>query len=128
MFLRGILLATECSKNSFRYILPVAFFALTTAHGPNWDAKRGIRQQDAWDEHASFMDGLVDEGLVVLGGPLAGGERALLLIEASDESEIRSRLSADPWADMGLLQIGSIEPWSIWLDGRQASAAKDATV
>ena len=66
------------------------------------------------------MDGLVEEGLVILGGPIADGERALLMVEAADEAEIEARMSADPWASMGLLRIGSIEPWSIWLDSRNA--------
>jgi hypothetical protein len=30
-----------------------------------------MEQQSDWPAHASFMDGLVDEGFVVLGGPLA---------------------------------------------------------
>ncbi|MGD0982689.1 MAG: hypothetical protein ABSA65_02590 [Acidimicrobiales bacterium] len=97
----------------------VAFFVVTTAHGPSWDTSRGIREQDAWDEHAAFMDALVDDGFVVLGGPLGNGERALLVIEASDEREIEARLRSDPWSSMGLLRIGATEPWTVWLDGRQ---------
>ena len=98
----------------------MAYFALTTVHGPAWDPLCAIRHQRAWDEHAAFMDGLVEEGLVILGGPIADGERALLMVEAADEAEIEARMSADPWASMGLLRIGSIEPWSIWLDSRNA--------
>ncbi|MGA3215572.1 MAG: hypothetical protein ABSD97_07780 [Acidimicrobiales bacterium] len=97
----------------------MAHFAVTTAHGPSWDTSRPIRDQQAWAEHAAFMDGLVDDGFVILGGPLTDGERALLAVEATDESEIRRRLSEDPWAAMDLLRIGLIEPWTIWLDGRE---------
>ncbi|MGE5286577.1 MAG: YciI family protein [Micromonosporaceae bacterium] len=97
----------------------MAFFAVTMVHGPNWDASRPIREQQAWDEHAVFMDGLVDDGAVVLGGPLGDGERALLIVEATDEREIQACMAQDPWASMGLLHISAIEPWTIWLDGRQ---------
>ena len=100
-----------------RYIDVVAFFVLTMAHGTSWDDSLPIRQQRAWDDHAAFMDSLVEEGFVVLGGPLGDGRRALLVIEASDESMIEPRLREDPWASMDLLRIGSIEPWTIWLDG-----------
>lgn len=93
-------------------------FALTLVHGPGWDASRPIRSQDGWDEHAAFMDGLVADGFLILGGPLGAGERSLHLIEAGDEEEIRARLSHDPWASAGLLQVGSIEPWALWLDSR----------
>ncbi|HEX3389573.1 MAG TPA: hypothetical protein VHT94_11100 [Streptosporangiaceae bacterium] len=96
----------------------MAVFALTTSHGPGWDASRGIREQQAWDEHASFMDGLVDDGFVILGGPLDDGQRTLLMVEARDEQEVVARMGEDPWALLGLLRIGALDRWSIWLDGR----------
>jgi uncharacterized protein YciI len=99
-------------------------FALTTVHGPGWDPSRQIRDQDAWNEHAAFMDGLVDDGFVLLGGPLGDGQRTLHLVEAADEHEIRARFGEDPWASMELLQIGAIEPWALWLDGRQDNSAR----
>jgi uncharacterized protein YciI len=96
----------------------VAFFAVTMESGPSWDRSRDRREQDAWDEHAAFMDGLVDDGFIVLGGPIGDGERTMHAIEAADEREIEARFAADPWAPMGLLRIAKIEPWTIWLDGR----------
>jgi uncharacterized protein YciI len=96
----------------------MTLFALTMVHGPNWDASRQIREQQGWDQHADFMDGLVDDGFIVLGGPIGDHERVLLIAEAAGESEVRARLRDDPWASMGLLRIGAIEPWTIWLDGR----------
>jgi uncharacterized protein YciI len=99
-------------------------YAVTLVHGPGWDASRWIRDQDAWDEHAAFMDGLVDDGFIILGGPLGNGERSLHVVQAAGEGEIEARLSHDPWARMGLLQIGAIEPWALWLDSRQRTAAR----
>jgi uncharacterized protein YciI len=100
------------------------FFALTTAHGPGWDPSRQIRDQDAWGEHAAFMDALVDDGFILLGGPIGDGQRTLHLVEATDEHEIRARLGEDPWASMELLQIGAVEPWALWLDGRQINLTR----
>ena len=48
----------------------MANFAVRLIHGPGWDPSRQIRNQDAWDEHAAFMDRLVDDGFVILGGPV----------------------------------------------------------
>ncbi len=93
-------------------------FAVTLVHGPGWDSSRQIRAQDGWDEHAAFMDGLVDDGFIIVGGPLGAGDRTLHAVAAADEAEIESRLAKDPWAVAGLLRIGSIEPWALWLDGR----------
>jgi uncharacterized protein YciI len=98
----------------------VAFFAVTMETGPNWDPSRGRREQDAWDEHAAFMDRLVDDGFLILGGPL-DDVRTMHAIEAADEQEIRDRLAQDPWAPTGQLRIAQIQPWTIWLDGRESS-------
>jgi len=99
----------------------VPYFALTEACGRAWDPSRERREQDGWDEHAAFMDALVDEGFVVLGGPIGNGERVMLLVEAEDEREIRDRLAADPWLP-GVLEIESIEPWSLWLGDLRPAA------
>ncbi len=70
------------------------------------------------------MDGLVDDGFIILGGPVGDGEQTLDAVEAADENEIRTRLDWDPWAAAGLLQIGTIEPWALWLDSRPANPAR----
>ena len=96
----------------------MANFAVRLVHGPNWDPRRPIRGQDGWDEHAAFMDGLVADGFIIVGGPVGDGEQTLHAVEAADENEIRARLAPDPWASAGLLKTGTIEPWALWLDGR----------
>ena len=93
-------------------------FAVRLVHGPGWDSSRPVREQDAWDEHAAFMDGLVDNGFVILGGPVGDGQETLHVVAASDENEIRARLARDPWASADMLRVGTIEPWALWLDGR----------
>jgi uncharacterized protein YciI len=99
-------------------------FAVRLVHGPGWDAARPIRSQDAWDDHAAFMDGLVDDGFIVLGGPIGDGRESLHVVEAADENEITARLAQDPWALAGLLRIGTVEPWALWLDSREAGGPR----
>jgi uncharacterized protein YciI len=79
-----------------------------------------MREQAGWDDHARFMDGLADEGFIVLGGPLADGRDTLHIVEAESEEAIRARLAEDPWAPNGMLTPVSIEGWTILLDGRRA--------
>ena len=97
----------------------MAIFLVSAENGPAWDGARARREQDAWDEHASFMDGLVEEGFVVLGGPVGDGERALLVVEAADEAEVAARLAPDPSVVAGVLVYSRAEPWTVWLDGRR---------
>jgi uncharacterized protein YciI len=90
-------------------------FAVIREGGPAWEFGRPLREQAAWEEHAEFMNALQDEGVVLVGGPLAGGPKTLLIVSASSEEEVRRRLDADPWTPMGLLVIARIEPWEVLL-------------
>ena len=101
----------------------MANFAVRLVHGPVWDASRPIRDQDGWDGHAAFMDGLVDDGFIILGGPVGDGEQTLHAVEAADENDIRARMAEDPWAAAGMLEVGTIEPWALWLDSRPGNPA-----
>jgi uncharacterized protein YciI len=96
------------------------FFAVRLERGGRWDWSRDLREQQGWDEHARFMDALVDEGFIVLGGPLAGDREILRAISADSEETVRERLAEDNWHRNGMLTITSIEPWTVLLDGRSA--------
>jgi uncharacterized protein YciI len=96
----------------------VANFALTLVHGPGWDESLGIRAQRGWTEHAAFMDGLVADGFILFGGPVGDGQQTLHVVEAHDEDQVRRRVAEDPWSRAGLLEVGSIRPWALWLDFR----------
>jgi len=98
------------------------FFAVRLARGGPWNWSRGLREQVGFDEHARFMDSLVDDGFIVLGGPLAGEREILHAISAPSEQAVRDRLAEDNWARNGMLTIKSIEPWTILLDGRDHQA------
>ena len=78
-----------------------------------------MREQDGWDEHANFMDGLVDEGFIVLGGPLEGDRETMHVVEADTEEAIRERWATDPWFVNGMLTPVRIERWTILLDSRE---------
>jgi uncharacterized protein YciI len=90
-------------------------FVVIREAGPAWDDAKPLREQAAWVEHAAFMNALDDEGFILVGGPLGGGPRTLLVVTASGEEEIRRRFDADPWTSMSLLEIARIEPWEVLL-------------
>jgi uncharacterized protein YciI len=94
------------------------YYLVEEAKGPAWDHTRRRREQARWDEHATFVDALTDEGFIVLGGPIGGGDgdNVLLVVNADGEETVRTRLAQDPWMD-NVLRIESIRPWSIWLQG-----------
>jgi uncharacterized protein YciI len=93
------------------------FHVVVTRSGPSWLAGRPLEEQTGWTDHAAFMDGLVDSGFLVLGGPLGDERRVVHAVEAESEDAIRDTLARDPWSETHL-KIESVEPWTIRLDGR----------
>jgi len=93
------------------------FHVVVERSGPQWDASRPLAEQTSWDEHASFMDGLVESGFIILGGPLADDYRVVHAVEAESEDEIRETFGRDPWSGTHL-RIAAIDPWTIKLDAR----------
>ena len=96
------------------------FLVIVRQSGPEWDATQPLEGQSKWQAHAAFMDELVDDGFIVLGGPLAADGRVAHAIEAASEDAIRQTLGRDPWSGSHLV-IEAIDPWTIRLDGRQSS-------
>jgi hypothetical protein len=93
------------------------FLVFVRQSGPEFDHSQPLEGQSGWDEHAAFMDALVDEGFIVLGGPLAGDGRVAHAVEAPSERAVRERLATDPWAGSHLV-IEAIKAWAVRLDGR----------
>ena len=94
------------------------FLVVMRRSGPDWDPAKPLDEQSGWEAHAAFMDGLLDSGFVVLGGPLADERRVVLAIEAASPDDVRRMLARDPW-DGTHLVIDTIDGWTIRLDGRR---------
>ena len=97
-------------------------FVTISSAGPNRDPSKGTREQPFWDEHAAFIDRLVDEGFILMGGPLVdedGCRMAPLIVNAEDENEVREKLKNDPWFEHGVLKLESVKRWQIFIDVRK---------
>ncbi len=102
-----------------RYGTRVATFLVTEhRNGEAWEPALPLHGQSGFAEHAAFMDALVSEGVVVLGGPLADEYRVVLVVNADSERAVRECIQRDPW--MGShLSIAAVDRWTVLLDGRQ---------
>ena len=96
------------------------FLVVVRRSGPEWRVGRRLEEQSGWTEHAAFMDSLVEQGHIVLGGPLADEERVVHAFEADSEAAIRATLAQDPWSETHL-RIDTIHLWTIRLDAREPS-------
>jgi uncharacterized protein YciI len=92
-------------------------FVVENTKGPDYDRSRGRREQRGWEQHAAFMDRLVADGSIVVGGPIGdvdAGESTLLVVRAEDEGAVRAMFERDPWYE-SVLHLARIEPWTLWL-------------
>jgi uncharacterized protein YciI len=109
----------------------MSYFAVIREAGPAWLDGKGTMDQPGATDHAGFMNALAEEGFVLFAGPLAGTEhgrlRALLIVDAETEAEIKRRLADDPWARTERLQITSIEPWTIFVGTKRLHPARTAS-
>ena len=95
------------------------FFVVQRRSGPRYDPSRPLEEQSDWPAHATFMDGLVDAGFVVRGGPLADEHRVVRVVDAESEDAVRATLARDPWSESHLV-VDTVDRWTIRLDGRGA--------
>ena len=95
------------------------FLVVLRRSGPDYDLSRPLEEQSDWRAHAAFMDELVDQGFIVLGGPLADEERVVHVVEAESEEGVRATLARDPWSETHL-RVETIDPWTLRLDARRA--------
>jgi uncharacterized protein YciI len=120
------------------------YFVVISQQGPSWDPSKTMRDQQLWTEHATFINGLVEEGFLRLGGPLADRSRpdddfspvsepvgddrlyrTMVVVRAPGSDEAAARLTEDPWIRSGVLVSTSIDRWEV-LVGDPAAAASDA--
>jgi hypothetical protein len=90
-------------------------FVVTRTRGTRWNHVRTLEEQDHWQDHATFMNGLVHDGFVLLGGPLEGTPEVLLIVRTTHVDHIMNRLADDPWSRNGLLRIAHVHPWTLRL-------------
>jgi uncharacterized protein YciI len=93
-------------------------FVVISSAGPNRDFSKGTREQPFWSEHAAFIDQLVTDGFILMGGPLVDEGGSLLIFKAQDENEVREKMKNDPWLKHGILKQESIRRWQIFIDQR----------
>ena len=117
-------------------------FVVIREQGPGWDPSRAMREQDYWPDHVTFVNGIVDRGSMLLGGPLGeldpddgfadptepvgatGTYRALIVLEADSEAGLTKLLDDDPWSRHHVLETAAIYRWEM-LVGEIAPAPAD---
>jgi uncharacterized protein len=94
-------------------------FVMISSAGRNRNPDKDTREQPFWSEHAEFIDRLVAEGFIWMGGPLPDDGGSLLFFNANSEDEVREKMKNDPWQEHGILNPENIKRWEIFIDPRK---------
>jgi len=107
-------LAAHSSSADYPWLM--ARWVIRVQRGGPWDFSKDMRQQDGWDDHAAYMDGIFDEGFLLLAGPLEGDKETMWVVEAESREQILERMKEDPWSPNGMLTPTKIERWDVVMD------------
>src|SRR4051794_18215866 len=84
--------------------------------GPAW-ATGAPEDQDGWDEHAAFIDGLIERGIFVMGGPYGDNSGSHTLLEGVSVDEARELVLQDPFVANGVFELEDVRSWNVYVDG-----------
>jgi uncharacterized protein YciI len=94
-------------------------FVIVWAPGAAWTAGKTVREQAYWDEHATYIDRLFENGTVIMGGPFSDGTGSLLIVEAEEMNEVLTLIANDPFVVHEIFALRDLKQWQLFLDARQ---------
>src|SRR5215218_7097904 len=83
--------------------------------GPTWTSGPPEEQPD-WDEHAAFVNDLIERGIFVMGGPFADYSGTQVVLEGVTEEEARQLLAPDPFLANGVFVLEEVRTWKVYVD------------
>ena len=76
------------------------------------DARARVRP-----DHLAYMNGLHEDGRVVMGGPVGDGGGALVVLRVDSEDEVHAIIAADPYTAAGVGADHVVRPWTVAIGG-----------
>ncbi|GLZ37569.1 YciI family protein [Actinokineospora sp. NBRC 105648] len=73
------------------------------------------RMQEVRPTHRAYLNGFVESGRVLAGGPWADGEGGFFVVKAADRAELDKILAEDPYQLEGVVAERTIREWTIVL-------------
>jgi uncharacterized protein YciI len=84
--------------------------------GPTWADGGPPEVQPGWDEHEAFVDALVDQGTIVMGGPLSDYSGSIVILEGITRDDARALMDKDPFVRNGVFMVEDIKEWTVYVD------------
>jgi uncharacterized protein YciI len=86
---------------------PMSFFVLEYRYA-DMDARARVRP-----DHLAYLQSLLEEGTVVLAGPVGDGSGAMMVLRAGSEEEARRVVQDDPYTAAGVGVDHLLRPWNV---------------
>lgn len=86
---------------------PMSFFVLEYRYA-DMDARARVRP-----DHLAYLQSLLDEGIVVLAGPVGDGSRAMMVLQVASEEEAQGVVARDPYTAAGVGVDHVLRPWNV---------------
>jgi uncharacterized protein len=93
---------------------PVSFFVLEYRYA-DLEARARVRP-----DHLAYLQSLLEEGTVVLAGPVGDGSSALMVLQVGSEQEARRVVQGDPYTSAGVGADYVIRPWNVVIPAQLA--------
>ncbi len=93
--------------------------------GPTWQSGPP-EEQPGWDEHAAFIDDLIERGVFVMGGPYGDNSGSHTILENVDAEQARELVLADPFVANGVFVLEDARAWNVYVDELSATPAESA--
>lgn len=101
------------------------FYVLLHAPGPQWKDGIPFRQQPGIEEHVRYMAGLLEQGLILMGGPFLDDSGGMMISRIATLEEARRVANEDPAVKAGTLTV-TVRPWMVPMTSIEMPAVHEA--
>lgn len=91
---------------------PPVLHVLFHTPGPAWKPGISFREQPGIEAHVGYMAGLLEKGLMVMGGPFLDDSGGMMISRLPTLEAARRIAEADPAVQAGLLEV-EVKRWLV---------------
>ena len=91
----------------------MSFFVLEYRYA-DMDARTRVRP-----DHLAYVQSLLEEGAVVLAGPIGDGSSAMMVLRVGSEEDARRVVEGDPYTLAGVGVEHVLRPWNVVIPALQ---------
>jgi len=95
--------------------VPTTYYVMLHSPGPRWAEGVSFREQPGVEIHIAFVRGLLEWGMLALGGPFLDDSGGMAIVRGTSLDEVRALAESDESVRTGLLRV-EVKPWLAVMD------------